>query len=132
MRFIEKLLRRRRPAPAPVNAFSRSPLPYTRLSLDDWRSSQERVAYAAELLRQPLFLELVGMLANVRVHSRERVDATGAAVELGRRIGQDTVIAALLAAGTPIASLPQDLPPADYGAENTLAQWNDAAEETAK
>jgi hypothetical protein len=99
-----------------------APLPYARLSLADWCASPERVAFAAELFHQPLFLDLVGVLANVRVVHLGTLDATTAAFLLGARSGQDQVITALLKAATPQPALPQELS-ADYGAENALAAW---------
>lgn len=99
-------------------------LPYSRLTLDDWRSSPERVAFVAELMRQPLFLDLVGMLSNLRPIHRGTVDATTAAMLLGQRTGHDQVIASLLSAGSIPAAPLQELPPADYDAQNLMAAWD--------
>lgn len=122
MKLFDKFFRRSTLKPV------RIALPYSRLTLDDWRSSPERVAYVGELLKQPLFLDLVGMLANIRPVHRGGVDPTTAAMLLGQRTGHDQVIASLLAAGvqppTPLA----DLPPADYNAENTMALWERGTE----
>ena len=116
------------PAPAPPAPVAPSrPLPYSRLTLDAWRSSPERVSYVAELLRAPLFLDLVGMLAGLRPVSREALDATSAAVLLGTRIGHDQVIAALLAAGAGTPAIPAQ-PEADYAAANVMAAWEGASE----
>lgn len=116
MRFAALFRRRRSPAPP------RAALPHTRLTLDDWRSAAERVAYVAELLRQPLFLELLGVLANVRVSQRGSLDATTAAFLLGTRAGSDLVITSLLAAGTQTPAPPADIA-ADYDPENAIAAW---------
>lgn len=123
---MKSLLQRFR-RPAPLTA--KRPLSYSRLTLDDWRSSSERVAYVSELLKQPLFLDLLGMLANLRPLSRGELTATMATKLLGQREGHDQVIATLLAAGTPHASAPQELPPADYSPENVMAAWNDEVTE---
>lgn len=120
--FIARLFRAPAPAAAPVAPTAAAPLPYARLSLADWCAAPERVAYAAELFRQPLFLDLVGVLANTRVVHRGSLDSTTAAFLLGTRAGADQVITALLAAATPAFAPPADLP-ADYGAENALAAW---------
>lgn len=117
-RFVRK---GRRPAASPPA----TALPYSRLTLDDWRSSPLRVTYVAELLQQPLFLDLVGMLANIRPLSRGELTPTTAAKLLGQREGHDQVIASLLLAATSVAAPPQELPPADYAVENVLAGWNE-------
>ena len=106
-------------APAAVTPLA---LPYTRLTLDSWCASPERVAYVAELLRTPLFLDLLGMLSSVRVSHRGALDPTTAAFLFGQRVGRELVLDQLLAAGTAPPVPPTDLP-ADYGAENALAAW---------
>lgn len=99
-------------------------LPYTRLTLAEWKASQERVAYARELLRTPLFLELVGMLANLRPSYGGVQDGTHAALLLGQQAGHDTVIATLLAAGSGDAPAPAALE-ADYMAKNVMQEWDE-------
>lgn len=97
-------------------------LPYARWTLSDWQASPDRTAYVASLLRTPLFLDLLGMLANVRANARGPVDATTAAMLLGQRIGHDQIIATLLeAAKSPVAS-PATLE-ADYAPENVMRAW---------
>ena len=123
MKLSRLLGRLHRPVAPAAAAPSSRPLPYSRLSLDDWRASPERVSYVAELLRTPLFLDLLGMLANVRPVHRGALDPTSAATLLGQRIGHDQVIATLLAAGTPPPAPLADLPPADYDSANVQAQW---------
>lgn len=124
MNFLCKLLRRRF-APAPKGSVPSQalPLPYRRLTLDDWRAAPERVAYVSELLRQPLFLDLLGMLSNVRLFQRGPIDATTAARLLGQREGSDLLISSLLSAATPIPTLTTDLPLPDYNAANVMQQW---------
>lgn len=120
MSSIQSFFRRLRGGTAPTAA---KPLPYSRLTIDDWRSSPERTAYVAELLRTPIFLDLVGMLSNIRPLHQGPLDATTTAVLLGQRTGHDQVIATLLKAANPIAPAPPDIP-ADYAAENTMAAWD--------
>lgn len=123
--FFKRFLRRHSASP-PTGSASRPgalPFPYRRFTLEDWRASQERVAYVADLLKQPLFLDLLGMLANVRLFQRGPIDATSAARLLGQREGSDLLISSLLAAATSPPTPPDDLP-ADYDAENTMALWD--------
>lgn len=108
---------------------AKAPLPFTRLTLADWRSSPERVAYASELLRQPLFLDLLGMLSNIRPAVPAGLDATTAALLLGQRTGHDQVIGALLSAATPFDTRPPASIEADYAPENVMAAWDGAVEE---
>ena len=121
MNFLRKLLR-----PTPRGASLPSPgalpLPYRRFSLSDWQASPERVAYAAELLRQPLFLDLLGMLSNARPAASQQVNATSAAILYGQRLGHDQIIASILAAATSPPALPTQLD-ADYDAANLMQQW---------
>lgn len=99
-----------------------TPLPYTPLTLNDWRAAGERVTYVQSLLADPMFRDLVGMLANVRPLHRGSMDPTTAAMLLGQRIGYDQVIATLLAAGTQIPATPAEIE-ADYGAKGTMEAW---------
>lgn len=101
-------------------------LPYTRWTLPEWQASPDRAAYVASLLRTPLFLDLLGMLANVRPAHRGAVDATTAAVLLGQRIGHDQIIATLLEAARPQSASPPSLE-ADYAPENVMAAWDTEA-----
>lgn len=126
MKRLFQLFKRQSDAPQ-VAARPAAALPFTRLTLDDWRSSEERTAYVAALLRDPMFLELVGMLANVRPVSRGPLDATTAAMLLGQRAGHDQIIATLLEAGRQSAAAPPTLE-ADYAAENVMATWNAEAD----
>lgn len=124
MNLIPRFLRRHSASP-PIGSASHSgalPFPYRRFTLEDWRSSQERVAYVADLLKQPLFLDLLGMLCNVRLFQRGPIDATSAARLLGQREGSDLLISSLLAAATSPPTPPDDLP-ADYDAANMMAAW---------
>ena len=123
MNFLNPFFRRNAPNPAHSGGVTKAlPLPYRRFALADWCNSPERVAYVGELLKQPLFLDLLGMLSNVRVGARGSLDATTAAFLLGQRAGQDLVIASILQAGTPVPAMPEDIP-ADYAAENVMAAW---------
>ena len=121
----------RKPARPPASAPPTKALAYTRLTLDTWRSSPERVSFVADLLRQPLFLELVGMLAAMRPLPTGPLNEATAALALGQRMGHDQLIAALLAAGTPKPAPPDPLPPADYDAANTMALWERESAENA-
>jgi len=114
----------RRSSPTPVAS---RPLPYSRLSLRDWQASPERVLYAQELFKTPLFLDLVGMLSNVRPVQNGPVDATTSAILLGQRIGHDQVIATILAAAISPPAPPVDVP-IDYDAKNVEAAWNKESE----
>ena len=115
--------RSRTPAGTATAATVPRPLPYRHITLDNWRSSSERVAYASELFKEPLFLDLVGMLSSVRAVPTGVLDPTTAAFLLGQRAGQDLVIGVLLSAATPYPKAPTDLP-ADYGADNVQALWD--------
>jgi len=100
-------------------------LPFRRYSLSDWQSAPERVSYVAALLRDPMFLDLLGMLANARPAAPRSLDATTATILYGQRLGYDQVITSLLAAGTPAPTPPTDVP-ADYDAANLMAAWERA------
>jgi len=127
MNFIRALFRRWAATQRPAPLSSVRPFPFTRITLADWRASAERTAYVAELLRTPLFLDLVGMLANVRPPECLALDATSAAIQLGHRVGCDTLIATLLAAGRQDAPAPAPLT-ANYAAENTMAAWENESD----
>ena len=128
MSSLRSLFRRWRRAPSPLPPAARTiTTPFTRLSLSDWCASPERVSYAAALFKDPLFLDLVGVLASVRVTHRGVLDPTTAAFLLGQRSGQDLVLNALLAAATAPPSPPNDIP-ANYAAENVMADWENAAD----
>lgn len=111
---------------APVSAAT--PLPYSRLTLDDWRSAPERVAYVQGLMADPMFRDLVGMLANVRPMQRGEITPTTASILLGQRTGYDQLIATLLAAGQQTPAPPTELV-ADYGAEGAVEAWEKEATE---
>src|SRR5690242_5938253 len=119
MNFFRKWLQRPTPATGVSPKGAALPLPYRRFTLDDWRNSPERVSYVAELFRQPLFLDLLGMLANMRPYQPRdgKLDATTASVLYGQRLGHDQVIASLIAAGNSPVAPPTDIP-ADYNAAN--------------
>lgn len=120
MSFFSRFWRRPAIKASAVDAVR--PLPYTRLTLTQWQASPERVAYAQELFKTPIFLDLVGMLANVRpVHTS--VDATGAAILLGQRLGHDQVVATLLASAASPPAPPVDIP-IDYAASNVVDAWD--------
>ncbi len=70
-----------------------------------------------------MFLDLVGMLANVRPSQLGPIDDTTAAILLGQRIGHDQVIATILAAAISPPAPPVDVP-IDYAAENVMASWD--------
>ena len=123
MNFLNPFFRRNAPNPPSSGGVTKAlPLPYRRFALADWCNSPERVAYVGELLKQPLFLDLLGMLSNLRPVHRGEISPTTAAILYGQRLGHDQVIASLLQAGTPTPQPPEDIP-ADYAAENVMAAW---------
>lgn len=123
---FSKFVRRFRSPPQAVPSRTLA-IPYTRLSLAEWCASGDRVTYVQSLLKDPMFLDLVAMLSNIRPIHRGPVDSTTSAMLLGQRIGHDQVIASLLAAGTP-APKPIDEIPADYNAANVEALWEKEAD----
>lgn len=100
--------------PQPVVQVTRTVVgSYNGFTLADWLGSDERIRYAQELFKHPLFRDLLAVLMNAQpALSREKVDP---AFELGRRVGFDDLRRVLMT----LPKFPEQPPPeieADYGA----------------
>lgn len=98
-----------RSKPAPPNPF-KPQMPWSAISLDDWRSSGVRVDYAASLLKDPTFREMLAVLRNtLMVRDPGRMQNTTAERELGRALGVQDTLTLLLSLGIPMQQI-QDVP----------------------
>src|SRR5262245_19223355 len=105
-----------RPRP-PSSTFTA--LPFSRLTLPQWRESEVRVTFARTLFAQGLGQDMLAVLQNtmpVPYLSRPEM----AAIEAGRVRGYQQALAVLLAMTEPADTLFPEVP-ADYGVEDPEA-----------
>lgn len=87
------------------------------MTLDQWRDSPNHIRYARSLLADPMFMDLIAVLHNTMpVSNLSDLDATGAAVQLGRVRGYQEALVVL----DSLARWPEQQPSqieADYGVD---------------
>lgn len=76
------------------------PLPSTSTTILEWRSSEVRVDYAKRLFSDPTFQEMIGALNNSAIAGQPitvdgKIDGQTCALELGRVLGRQEILAAL-------------------------------------
>lgn len=97
------------PAPKPL-------LVYSSMSAIHWRQSSPHIDWLRRQFSDPMFRDLMAVLSNARPRPLSvNIDATSAAIALGRREGFDQLLGLLPILAEPIEPPPVE-PDADYGA----------------
>lgn len=98
-----------RPKPPPLQTLKPT-MPWSAITLAEWQGSGARTDYAAALLKDPTFREMLSVVRNsLVVRDPTRFPNTNAERELGRALGVQDTLTLFLSLGTPMQA-PVDVP----------------------